>query len=305
MTPTLSIAIVLYNSAEGLEDCLRSIKDAVDSGWAEVIAVDNASPDESVEVVRREMPEAKLIRLAENRGFAAGVNAALGTASGRYWLLLNPDVRVPAGGLEALVEWMDARKSLWAVSPEIYGEDGHWESPGRAAPSIIRAALELSRLHRLLSKRLRGRVLRGPYWLGGDQLDVDWVPGTAMMVRPEAIRDVGLLCEELFMYGEDIEWCWRIRRAGGRIGVCASTRFVHATSASAMRSWGESEKERRIAVGIDAACRVMYGSVHARVLAGLTAAALALDAQSRGRSPAQRARARARARLWRELAVRR
>ena len=304
MRPELTIAIVLYNSAEALPDCVRSIREELDSGFAELIAVDNASPDESVAVLRAEFPAAQVVEMDGNRGFAAGVNAALARARGRYWLLLNPDVRAPAGGLRGLVAWMDAHPGLGVASPEIVDVDGRWEEPGRALPSVARVLLRLSRLHRLLPADVRRRIFRGSYWTSGDQLNAGWVPGTAMIVRPAAVSTVGLMREELFMYGEDVEWCWRMRRAGWRVGVCSSTTFVHGTSSSARRTFSEDEVQRRIAEGLDGACRLMYGPRHARVLAMVTALAYAVDALAPGTSPAQRDRARAAARVWRRLAAR-
>jgi N-acetylglucosaminyl-diphospho-decaprenol L-rhamnosyltransferase len=303
--PRLSIVIVLHNSADELGECLRSVRPAIDAGWAELIAVDNASPDRSAEIVRGELPRARLLRLEQNRGFAAGTNFALSTATGRYWLLLNPDIVAPPDGLEMLVSWMDAHPAIGAASPELCGGDGRCESPGRATPSILRTLFELSRLHRLTPAGTRARVLRGPYWLGGDQYDAGWVPGTAMIVRREAARQVELLREDLFMYGEDLEWCWRLRRAGWRIGVCAAARFVHRGGLSARRTWCEREREKRIAAGVDAACRSMYGPAHARALAALTGLTLQLDSYGTGREPAQRMRARDGARIWGELARRR
>jgi N-acetylglucosaminyl-diphospho-decaprenol L-rhamnosyltransferase len=303
--PELSIAIVLYNSAETLPDCLRSIRGELDTGFAELIAVDNDSPDHGVAVLSAEVPAAQVVEMELNRGFAAGVNTAVARARGRYWLLLNPDVRAPAGGLRRLVAWMDAHPALGVASPNIVGGDGRWEEPGRALPSIARTLLRLSRLHRLLPATLRRRVFRAGYWTSGDQLNAGWVPGTAMIVRPAAVNRVGLLREELFMYGEDVEWCWRMRRAGWRVGVCSSTTFVHDTSSSARLTFSEDEVERRIAEGMDAACRLMYGPRHARALAALTALAFAVDARTPGKSPAQRGRARAAARVWRGLAARR
>jgi N-acetylglucosaminyl-diphospho-decaprenol L-rhamnosyltransferase len=304
MRPELTIAIVLYNSAETLPDCVRSIRGELDNGFAELIAVDNASPDGAVAVLRAEFPAAQVVEMDGNRGFAAGVNAALARARGRYWLLLNPDVRAPAGGLRALVEWMDAHPGLGVASPEIVDLDGRWEEPGRALPSVARVLLRLSRLHRLLPADVRRRIFRGSYWTSGDQLNAGWVPGTAMIVRPAAVSAVGLMREELFMYGEDVEWCWRMRRAGWRVGVCSSTTFVHGTSSSARRTFSEDEVQRRIAEGMDGACRLMYGPKHARVLAMVTALAYAVDALSPGTSPAERDRARAAARVWRRLAAR-
>jgi len=303
--PKLSIVIVLHNSADELVDCLRSVGPAIEAGWAELIAVDNASPDRSAEIVRSQLPQARLLSLDQNRGFAAGTNVALSTATGRYWLLLNPDVAASPNGLETLVSWMDAHPAIAVASPELCDDHGRCESPGRATPSILRLLLELSRLHRLIPRSTRARLLRGPYWLNGDQYDAGWVPGTAMIVRPEAARQVELLREDLFMYGEDIEWCWRLRRAGWRIGVCSAARFVHRGGSSGRRSWGEHEQERRIAAGVDAACRSMYGPARARVLAALTGLALHLDSYGTGREPAQRVRARDGARIWAELARRR
>jgi N-acetylglucosaminyl-diphospho-decaprenol L-rhamnosyltransferase len=303
--PRLTIVIVLHNSAGELVDCLRSVSPAIEAGWAELIAVDNASPDRSGEIVRREVPQARLLTLDQNRGFAAGTNVALSMAVGRYWLLLNPDVVASVNGLRTLVSWMDAHPAIAAASPEFCGDNGHCESPGRAIPSIVRTLFELSRLHRLIPASTRARVLRGPYWLGGDQYDAGWVPGTAMIVRPEAARQVELLREDLFMYGEDIEWCWRMRRAGWRIGVCSAAGFVHRGGSSAHRSWGEHEHERRIAAGVDAACRSMYGPAHARALAALTALALRLDSYGTGREAPRRAHARDGARIWAQLARRR
>ena len=146
--------------------------------------------------------------------------------------------------------------------------------------------------------------MRGPYWTGGDQLNAGWVPGTSMVVRPAAVQDVGRLREDLFMYGEDLEWCWRMHRAGWHVGVCSATTFVHDTGSSARGTFGESETERRIATGIDAACRSMYGPRRAKALAALTALSLLVEAAAPGRSSAERVRARGLARIWRKLAGR-
>ena len=300
--PELSIVIVLYNSGVTLGACLGSVQEEIDSRFAELIAVDNASPDESVAIVRGRVPGALVIEMDTNRGFAAGVNVGLARARGRYWLLLNPDVRAPAGGLRRLVGWMDAHPALGIASPDIVDVNGRWEEPGRALPSVGRTLLRLLRLHRLMPAGLRRSVFLGAYWTGGDQLNAGWVPGTAMIVRPAAVRDVGPLREELFMYGEDVEWCWRMRRSGWRVGVCSSTTFVHDTSSSARLTLSQDGVERRIAEGMDAACRLMYGPKHARALAAVTALAFALDAWAPGKSPEERERARAAARMWRALA---
>lgn len=299
----LSVVIVLHNSAPELAGCLESITPAIESGWAEAILVDNASPDDSATVARRALPGAQVLTLAENRGFAAGVNAALPLCAGRYVLLLNPDVEVPEGGLEELVAWMEAHPGLVAASPELFEADAAWGTPGRALPAIWRLALRTSRIHRLLPRRLAGRLLRGSFWPGGDQLGVDWIPATAMIVRADAVAAAGPLREDLFMYGEDVEWCWRIRRnTGGQIGVCAQLRFTHQASASTRRTWGSDERGWMIDLGMDRACRLIYGERHARALAWATALSLAVDAGVPWRPAQKRSVSLAAARRWLAIA---
>jgi len=301
--PSLSVVVVLYDSETELPECLDSIKPAVESGWAEAILVDNASPDDSAALARLMLPGAQLLEQAENRGFAAGVNAGLALARGSYVLVLNPDVVVPPRGLQDLVAWMDAHPEIGAASPELVGADGEWGTPGRALPTIWRLALRTSRVHRLLPRRWAGAMLRGSFWPGGDQLAVDWVPATAMIVRASAIAQAGPMRDDLFfMYGEDVEWCWRIGQAGSRIGVCAEVVFEHRASAAATRTWGAQQRDRLIDAGMDRACRIIYGDRHAGALAWATALSLAVDALAPWRSKEQRAVSGSAARRWLTIA---
>src|SRR5262249_29703055 len=160
-----------------------------------------------------------------NRGFAGGCNFAWPYASGKYWFLLNSDVIVPSGGLERLVEWMELHPEIGAASPGLTNHASQGASVARRFPSVTSTLLEMLRLHLLMPRTLRAEVLLGSYWpIARDHLDVDWVPATAMIIRREAVNSAGLLSERELMYGEDIEWCWRIRRTGWRIGVCGSLR---------------------------------------------------------------------------------
>jgi N-acetylglucosaminyl-diphospho-decaprenol L-rhamnosyltransferase len=296
--PTLSVVIVLYNSADVLADCLESLRDDLASGWAEVILVDNASPDDSVAVGRSTLPGARHVGLDANLGFAGGANAGIRAATGRYTMLLNPDVRAPTEALAQLVAWMDSNPGIAAASPRLVGSDGTQVFPGRALPSIWRSVLELSRLHKLLPRGLRGRLLQGAYWSGGDQLNVGWVPGTAIIVRRSTTDAAGLLLDDFFMYGEDIEWCHRIGQTAGRIGVCSAVSVVHDWGSSSKLSWGEVEAERRVIAGIASACAVMYGPAHARAIVAVNAVAALLEACMPRRTSEHRRRALALARNW-------
>ena len=133
--PNISITVIAYNSAGGLRDCLHSVVDDVRVGFAELLIVDNASPDESASIVAEEFPEAKLISSGKNLGFAGGCNRAWPHAKGAYWLLLNPDVIVPIGGLKGLATWMDKHPRVGAASPQLRGDDGRLQST--AAPIFV------------------------------------------------------------------------------------------------------------------------------------------------------------------------
>jgi GT2 family glycosyltransferase len=299
-TPAVSVTIVLHNSEQGLVDCIRSIRAELDAAFAELIPVDNASPDGSVAVIEREAPTAQIVRSADNRGFAAGANLAWPHVRGLYWVLLNPDVVLDPGGLRELAAWMDAHPRIGVASADIRREDGSGpHAAGRALPTTWRKLLEASRLQLLLPRGLRGRILRGAYWTGGDQLDAGWVPGTAMIARRDAVEAVGLLNENFFLYGEDIEWCWRMRRRGWAVGVCSRVEARHRESSSASETLGEPETRARMVAGEIAAVASARGQPYARRYARATAFGFWLEAINPRRTRRDRLTARAAAAAWR------
>jgi len=298
--PAVSATIVLYNSERGLEDCLRSLTPELDEGFAELIAVDNSSPDRSAQLIRDLVPAATVIESSKNVGFAGGANLAWQSARGRYWLLLNPDARLAPGALRRLVEWMDAHPRLGVASAELQAAEdgGTGHITGRALPSLWRPLLEVTRLHRLLPANLRGRLLRGPYWTGGDQTDAGWVPGTALMARREAVEEVGILDDRFFLYGEDIEWCWRMKRHDWGIGVCSTARVAHDESSSAGATFTRDDLRERMARGEVRAVAVRRGALYARIYAWLTALALRTEAVHPFRSTEAKQAALTAARAW-------
>jgi GT2 family glycosyltransferase len=299
LSPTVSVTIVLHNSERELERCLEAIRPEVESGFAELIGVDNASPDDSAGAVASALPEARIICSSENLGFAAGANLAWPHVRGRYWLLLNPGTEPDEGGIEKLAAWMDANPQLGAASAELAGQLGDKPpSTGRALPSPWRPLLEASRLHLLLPRRARGGILRGAYWSGGDQLDAGWVPATVLMARREAIESVGLLDDRFFLYGEDIEWCWRMRQGGWSIGVCSTVRAWHREGASVLRTFDEEAVCQRMVEGEVDAVRKVRGDRYARMYARATALALGIESRHPGRSAERRRSAGSAARAW-------
>ncbi len=264
--PAVSITVVAYNSASCIGQALRSIRDEVRAGYAEAILVDNASPDNSVEVARAACPEAVIVRADENRYFAAGCNLSWPRVRGRYWLLLNPDVTVPAGGLRELVDWMDIHPAVGAASPNLSDPHGFPQAPARRFPSIRLALLELSRVHRLVSRERRADLFLGSYYPRGEHLDVDYVVGAAMIIRREAVIDAGLLSEHVPMYGEDSEWSGRIRSAGWHVALAGTRPWTHIFEASTSRTWDQRERAIRTWTGIYASRRLQTSRSYVIVL---------------------------------------
>ena len=171
-----------------------------------------------------------------------------------------------------------------------------------AFPSLRWTLGEMLRVHKLMSARMRSERLMGAYW-NGEPGEVDWVPFAAAMVRREAVDSVGKLSEELFMYGEDLEWCWRLRQAGWLVAVTGEVTFVHTGGTSAVATWGEVGRFERIVAGFAAALRLMHGPLWTRLYAGARALALFLEGVDPRRDASQRAMNRFHARRWLRQAV--
>jgi len=281
--PPVSITVVAHNSADCIGQALASIREEVRAGFAEVIVVDNASTDESITIARGVCPEAMIVRAAENRYFAAGCNLAWPHVAGRYWLLLNPDVTVPPGGLRALVEWMDCHPAAGAASPNLSDPSGSPLAPARRFPSIGLALLELTRVHRLIGRARRSELFLGSYYPRGEHLDVDYVVGAALIVRREAVASAGLLSEEVAMYGEDSEWCGRIRAAGWRIALAGTEPWTHVFEASTSRSWSKHERAVRTWTGIYESRRLQTNRVYVAVLWLINLVAFSIESHHPGR----------------------
>jgi GT2 family glycosyltransferase len=300
--PELSITIVVWNALPRLAGCLASIADEVSSGFAEVIAADNASPDASVETVRSAFPEATIVLMDENRGFAAGVNRTWEHVRGRYWMLLNPDTLVPAGALRDLVAWMDAHPTVAIASPALAdAHGGNVRSAVHPLPSSVLVFAETLRLHKLLPPRMQGRVFKGAYWTGGDTVDAGWVPGTAMIIRREAVEQVGLPDEAaFFLYGEDIDWCWRMQTAGWRIGYCSGVVVRHAESTTNLREYGSDNTLLRMAKTEFEAVRRNRGPMRARLYGAALVCSLMAESNHPRRPRQERAHTRALSKAWRQ-----
>ena len=252
VTPDLSIIIVNWNTRELLRECLaaltkdegRKTKDEPPSSLvlgpsSDVIVVDNASADGSVEMVRRDFPDVRLIVNESNLGFARANNRGIAASRGRYVLLLNSDTVASTDALEMLVAFMDAHPEAGVGGPRLLRPDG------TAQPYAFGGDPTLSYLlRRGFNRLLRHRYLHD--WDTDVIQEVDWVSGACLMARRAAIEQAGPLDEAMFMYFEDNEWCLRIRKAGWKVYYDPQAAIVHlggqslAKNPAARQAYSES-----------------------------------------------------------------
>lgn len=224
MNPALSVVIVNWNVRELLRRCLASL--AGDREELEIIVVDNASTDGSVEMLRADFAHVRLVANTDNRGFPAANNQGIALARGRYVLLLNPDTEVLGDALTAMVRFMEAHPDVGLLGPQLLNPDGSVQSSRRRFPTLATAFFESTWLERWAPPAL----LRHYYMLDQPDdrtLDVDWVTGAAMLVRRQAIAQVGGMDEGFFMYSEELDWCRRIKAAGWRVVYYPAAQIVH------------------------------------------------------------------------------
>ncbi len=231
----LSISIVTWNSQDDIVDCITSIRAAAEPlQWA-VTVVDNASSDRTVESVRAAPPETMIIAEGKNRGFGAAHNDAMRRGVGRYHLILNPDTRLFPGSLLTLVQFMEEHPETGLVGPKVLERDGSVYPSFRSFPT---AGALLFR-----NKLLTGLFPHNPYtrhYLQGDRnvnvpQPTDWISGSAILIRREALFSIGLLDERFFMYCEDMDWCRRAHDNGWKVFYQPDATMTHFRARSTDR----------------------------------------------------------------------
>jgi GT2 family glycosyltransferase len=193
----------------------------------EVFVVDNASADGTAEAVAREFPAAHLIANDANLGFVRANNQALALCRGRYALLLNPDAEACPGALSRLVAAADADSAIGVAGPTLLYPDGTIQPSRRRFPTLATALVESTVLQRWLGDSSMLRRFYVADRSDAEEQDVDWLVGACLLVRREAILQVGLLDERFFMYSEEVDWCHRIRGAGWRVRYLPAAKVVH------------------------------------------------------------------------------
>ncbi len=240
MTIEASIIIVNWKVRDLLRACLQSIRDqaGVPMSQLEVVVVDNDSGDGSVEMVRAEFPEVRLIANSDNPGFGKANNQGLPLCTGRYIVLLNPDTVLLDGAVGTMIRRMDAHPDVAVMGCRLLNADGSLQRwTGGAFPRLLNLANHYLFLDRLLPRSLRPM----PLYLDHDpvsDLDVDWICGAFMILRTSMLGN-RLFNPDFFMYGEDMELCHRLKQAGHRVVYSPAASITHYQGASMKQQQGD------------------------------------------------------------------
>ena len=204
----------------------------------EVIVIDNGSQDGSGMEVKGTFPAVQLIENEKNLGFAKAANQGLRKASGRYALLLNPDAQVKEGAIDRMCSFMDAHPEAGVVGAQLLNADGSKQNSIANFPSLATELLNKSLLRRLFPDRFLGKERDYP-----EPVEVDSVIGAGMMVRRDTMEQVGLLDEGYFLFLEETDWCYRMKKAGWKIYHVPRAEIYHFQGKSAEREKNRARVE--------------------------------------------------------------
>lgn len=240
----LSIVIVNYNTKDLLKQTIESVINNTKGIEYEIWVVDNSSKDGSVEMVQEEFKSVKLIASKENLGFPKGNNVAIKKATGRYILLLNSDTKVIGDNLQNCVAYMDKHKDIGALGCKVELPDGTLDHAcKRGFPTPEASLYYFLKLNKIMKNRKKYGAYTAEY-LGEDEVgEVDALMGAFMMIPRTVVDKVGMLDEEFFMYGEDIDWCYRIKEAGYKIMYYPKEKIIHFKGSSSKKKKAKTTYE--------------------------------------------------------------
>jgi len=224
----ISIVVVNRNTRQLLMDCLASVLVGVDGLEIEMFVVDEHSSDGSADAVRTRFPAVKVIDDPSDCGFGHANNLGLRQARGRYLLTLNADTEVPPGALPRLVAWMDAHPRVGVIGPRLVKADGSLDlACRRSFPTPTSALYRYLGLARIFPKNKRFGAYNMTYLDPDVAGEMDSGTAACMLVRREATMDVGFFDEDYFMYGEDLDWAYRLKKAGWMVYYLPEVTVLH------------------------------------------------------------------------------
>ena len=297
--PDVSIVIVSFNVYRLLDQCLASLFATRDDLQTEVIVIDNASEDNTVSLVRAKHPRVRLIVNDTNLGFAKATNQGLQVAKGKHIFLLNPDTVVLPGTMAGLARFLDETRDAGAVGPRLLNPDGSLQPSCRSFPNLLNMAIFSFASYDWLPRQSNPmrHLLEG--WDHSRLMAVDYVIGAALMIKRTVLEHVGLLDESFFLYGEEKDWCYRLRQAGYQTYYLPNAQVIHFG--------GQSSRQvtrfavRHLYASHERFLRMHYGFAYAQILIGILRMGLAHRAVKFGALGLFQRRKRAG--LWQKAAV--
>jgi hypothetical protein len=213
--------------------CLHAVQADKNAGQFDIHVVDNASGDQTLALLAERFPSVKVLANHDNVGFSRACNQVIPSTTGTYVLLLNPDTEVKGDAISSLLNFMEAHPQCGAVGPKVLNPDGSLQlACRRSFPSPLAAFCRLTYLSKVFPQSKLFSQYNLTYADPDHSLEVDALSGSCMMVRRAAIDQVGLLDEDIFMFGEDIDWCWRMKEANWRIIYLPEAVIYHLHGAS-------------------------------------------------------------------------
>jgi GT2 family glycosyltransferase len=233
----LSIIIVNYNVKEFLQNLIHSIEKASTKITKEIIVIDNASDDGSVEFLKEKFPQVKLIVNQKNLGFGKANNIGLKQATGKYILLINPDTIVAEDTFEKMIQFFETNKNVGLAGCKILNPDGTLQlACRRSFPGPWTSFTKVTGLSLLFPKSKLFARYNLTYLDENQSYEVDAISGSFMIMRREVYKKVGGFDEQFFMYGEDLDICYRIQKAGFKVFYVHTTQIIHYKGESTKRS---------------------------------------------------------------------
>ena len=223
----LSVVIVNWNTKKLTTDCLSSIFKFTKDVTFEVIVIDNGSNDSSQKLIKARFPQVKLIQNKDNLGFTKANNQGIRISQGKYIMLLNSDAYLIENSFKKLVDFADKIKDLGALGPKLLNIDKTIQQSVGFVPNLPQVFYWMSFLDDLPF----GYILK-PFHIDHDSFyqkehEVDWVTGAAILIPKNIIKKTGMLDENIFMYGEEVEWCYRIKKEGYKVVFTPESQIIH------------------------------------------------------------------------------
>lgn len=233
----LSIIIVNYKSQVFLHQCLTSIYQKVKEIVFDVIVVDNASNDNSPQKIKENFPKVKLIVNVMNLGFSRACNQALRQVRSPYILLLNPDTEILDSNLKEMIGFLEENSHVGILGGKILDEKGKEQRTAFPQRTILREILDIvtyMRLEKILPVNWTDRFYDKLIKESEEPFEVFWVTGAYLLVRKTVLDEIGLFDENLFLFSEDVDFCWRAQRKGWKVICFPQAKIVHIVGGSSL-----------------------------------------------------------------------